>query len=122
MRAPRADTAVYLWRGAVDMRMSFDRLSALVSEQMGRAVIKGGLYLFFSRCRSRVKVLYWDADGYALWHKRLEAGKYRVERVDEYEEVSVIDMEDLLRGTEFSRIKLRKRAEIGSFNESVCGI
>ena len=97
------------------MRMSFDRLAALVSERVGRSVLSGGLYLFFSRCRSRVKILYWDVDGYALWHKRLEAGSYRVERVDEYEQISALDLEDLLRGTEFSRIKLRKEVEKGSY-------
>lgn len=116
MRGVSPDTAVFLWQGVVDMRMSFDRLSGLVSERMGRSVVSGGLYLFFSRCRSRVKLLYWDTDGYALWHKRLEAGKYRVARVDGHEEITAIDMEDLLRGTEFSRIKLRKDVEKGSFN------
>ena len=109
-------SAVYLWQGVVDMRMSFDRLAALVSEKLGRSVIGGGFYLFFSRCRSRVKILYWDRDGYALWHKRLEAGLYRVARVDEYEEVTGIDLERLLNGTEFSRIKLSKNAEKGSFS------
>jgi transposase len=118
MKAPHAETAVYLWRGSVDMRMSFDRLAALVSERIGRSVLSGGLYLFFSRCRSRVKILYWDVDGYALWHKRLEAGSYRVEKVDEYEQISALDMEDLLRGTEFSRIKFRKDVEKGSYISS----
>lgn len=116
MKGVDGETAVYLWQGAVDMRMSFDRLSALVSERLGRSVLSGGLFLFFSRCRSRVKLLYWDTDGYALWHKRLEAGKYRVAQLDEHEEISAIDMVDLLRGTEFSRIKFRRDVEKGSFN------
>lgn len=97
------------------MRMSFDRLTSLVSERIGRSVISGGMYLFFSRCRSRVKILYWDRDGYALWHKRLEAGAYRVARVDEHEQITAIDMEELLDGTDYSRIILRKKAEKGSF-------
>jgi transposase len=116
MKGVRADTAVYLWQGVVDMRMSFDRLSLLVTERMGKSVLSGGMYLFFSRCRSRVKILYWDSDGYALWHKRLEAGLYRVSRVEEHEEISALDMEEILRGTEFSRIKFRKDVEKGSFS------
>ena len=115
MKGADGETAVYLWQGAVDMRMSFDRLSALVSERLGRSVLSGGLFLFFSRCRSRVKLLYWDTDGYALWHKRLEAGKYRVAQVDEHQEITAIDMVDLLRGTDLSRIKLRRDVEKGSF-------
>ncbi len=116
MKGITPGATVYLWQGTVDMRMSFDRLAAFTSEKMGRSVIAGGLYIFLSRCRSRVKILYWDGDGYAVWHKRLEAGSYRVERVDEVEEITSIDIEELLRGMDFSRIKLRKKAEKGSFN------
>ena len=116
MRGITPGAIVYLWQGTVDMRMSFDRLAAFISEKMGRSVIAGGLYIFLSRCRSRVKILYWDGDGYAVWHKRLEAGSYRVERVDEIEEITAIDIEELLRGMDFLRMKLRKKAEKGSFN------
>jgi len=109
-------TPVYLWQGAVDMRMSFDRLSLLASERMNRSVISGGLYLFLSRCRRKIKILYWDGDGYAIWHKRLEAGTYRVSRIDNCEQITAIDMEELLRGTDLSRIIFRKNAEKGSFD------
>ena len=98
------------------MRCSFDRLSSLVAENIKRSVIAGGVYVFFSRCRRKVKILYWDQDGFAIWHKRLEVGSYRVERVESYDLVTAIDLEELLRGTDFSRIKLRKNAESGSFN------
>lgn len=115
MKGVTTDTTVYLWQGAVDMRMSFDRLSTLVEERIERTVYAGGLYIFFSRCRSRIKLLYWDGDGYAIWHKRLEAGKYRVIQLDAYEQITGIDLEDLLRGTDLCRIILRKKAEKGSF-------
>jgi len=109
---------VYLWQGACDMRCSFDRLSSLVTEHIKRSVISGGAYVFFSRCRTRVKILYWDRDGYAIWHKRLEAGSYKIARIESHDVVTAIDLEDLLRGTDFSRIKLRKKAENGSFNDA----
>lgn len=107
---------VYLWQGSCDMRCSFDRLSSLVLEHIKLSVISGGAYVFFSRCRRKVKILYWDQDGYVIWHKRLEAGSYKVAKLDEHEVVTAIDLEDLLRGTDFSRIILRKNAENGSFN------
>jgi len=105
-----------LWQGALDMRISFDRLNLIVAEKMQRRVMSGGVYVFFSRCRSRVKILYWDKDGYALWYKRLEAGSYKVEKRDGYEEVTAVDLEQLLSGIELSRINLQKSAEKGSFN------
>ena len=74
------ETPVYLWLGVTDMRAGFERLSAVVQKRMSRSVTSGGLYVFFSRCRRRIKILYWDNDGYALWYKRLEAGTFRVHK------------------------------------------
>lgn len=45
------------------------KLSALAQSSLSRSVTQGGLFVFLSRCRSRVKILYWDRDGYALWYK-----------------------------------------------------
>ncbi len=118
MKGISPDVSVYLWQGAMDMRKSFDALSSFVAEQLGRNVIREGVYVFFSRCRKRVKILYWDRDGYALWQKRLEAGSYRIERVDACEVVTSIDLESLLCGIDFSRIKLRKNAESGSYDSA----
>lgn len=118
MRAIDPSVAVYLWQGGMDMRVSFDRLSSFVTEQFGRSALAGGVYVFFSRCRSRVKILYWDSDGFAIWHKRLEAGRYKVLRVDQHEVISAIDLTHLLNGTELSRLKFRKEAENGSYHQA----
>ena len=115
MRSIEPGVAVYLWLGRSDMRMSFDRLSQLVREKLSRSVLEGGLYVFFSRKRERVKILYWDRDGYALWQKRLEAGAFRVESREGVEEISGVDLSELLSGVDLSRIKLRKSAESGLY-------
>lgn len=115
MRSIEPTMAVYLWLGRSDMRMSFDRLSQLVREKLSRSVLEGGLYVFFSRKRERVKILYWDRDGYALWQKRLEAGVFRVENREGVEEIIGVDLEELLSGVDFSRIKIRKNAESGLY-------
>lgn len=115
MRKIEAQVPVYLWLGRADMRMSFDRLSLLIREKLSRSVIEGGLYVFFSRRRERVKILYWDRDGYALWMKRLEAGVFRVENREGCEEITGVDLAELLAGVELSRIKLRKNVESGVF-------
>ena len=109
-------TRVYVWLGSVDMRCSFDRLSSFIESEFKRSVPEGGgLYVFFSKCKRRVKILYWDSDGLALWYKRLEAGVFRVKRIDtgveqqQKEELTGVDLGKLLSGIDLSRIKMQKR-------------
>jgi transposase len=68
--------SVFAFTEAVDMRKSFNTLSALVAEQMKREVLTGDLFLFVSNDRKRAKVLYFDGTGLCLLSKRLEKGKF----------------------------------------------
>jgi transposase len=67
---------VYAYAEPVDMRKSFDTLSALVEQQMKRGVLTGDLYLFVGKNRKRAKVLYFDGTGVCVFAKRLERGKF----------------------------------------------
>ncbi len=78
--------------------------------ESGKRIMNGGYYVFFSRTRDPGRIFYWDRDGYAMWTKRLEAGAFRVEKRDGIEEFSALDLEALLEGTDFSRIKFRNTA------------
>ena len=67
---------VFAYTEPVDMRKSFNTLSAVVEEQMKRPVLSGDLFLFVSQDRKRAKVLYFDGTGLCLLSKRLEKGKF----------------------------------------------
>ena len=110
-------TNVYLFTQATDMRKGFDRLAELVREELRRSALTGGLFVFVSRKRDRLKVLFWDRDGFALFYKRLEAGVFRVEERDDVEEITGVDLKLLLEGMDFSRIKLRKAVNNGVFTQ-----
>ena len=71
-------TKVHLATGPVDGRKGIDGLSALVRSQFGQDPLSGHMFVFFSRRADRVRVLYWDRDGYVLIQKRLELGRYRL--------------------------------------------
>ena len=110
------ELSVYIWTTACDMRCGFDRLAALVEERMCRQVVSGGVYVFFSRRRDRVKLLWWNRDGYAIYFKRLEAGTFKVGWQDGHEVVSGVDLKLLLSGMDLERIKFRKKAEKGLYS------
>jgi transposase len=67
---------VHVYAAPADMRKSFDSLSALVVQGLGRDVLSGDLFLFVSRTRTRAKVLYWDGTGLCVFAKRLERGRF----------------------------------------------
>lgn len=68
--------SVYAYAEPVDMRKSFNTLSALVEQQMKLGVLTGDLYLFVGKNRKRAKVLYFDGTGVCVFAKRLERGKF----------------------------------------------
>jgi len=63
---------VYVAREPADMRKSFDALSALVQGSLGLDPLSGHLFVFVNRRRDRIKILYWDRDGLAVWAKKQE--------------------------------------------------
>lgn len=58
------------------MRKSFEGLSALVDAAFPGKLLSGSLFLFLNRRRTLIKVLYWEGDGFAIWYKRLEQGRF----------------------------------------------
>ena len=69
---------IFLCTRPTDMRKSFDGLSGLVQECFGQDLLTGHLFLFVNRRRDRIKILYFDRDGLAIWYKRLEAGTFQM--------------------------------------------
>jgi transposase len=113
-----ASVRVYLCTVPCDMRRSFDGLQGMVASVMQLDALAGHLFVFSNRQRDRIKVLYWDHDGFAIWSKRLEEGTYampfgRGEGV--HCELSAQELSALLSGIDLSQAKRRKRYRRESF-------
>jgi transposase len=107
-----ASVRVYLCTSPCDMRRSFDGLHALVTGAMKLDAFAGHLFVFANRRKDRVKILYWDRDGFAVWAKRLEEGTYAIPFCEEDEarrEITAQELGALLSGIDLSTAKRRKR-------------
>jgi len=108
-----ASVRVYLCLTACDMRKSFDGLHTLVREHLELDAFTGHLFVFASRRRDRVKILYWDRDGFAVWSKRWEEGTYAApfaERAEERRrEITAQELGALLSGIDLNQAQRRKR-------------
>ena len=95
----------------VDGRKGIDGLSAMVRSRFAEDPLSGTMFVFFSRRADRVRVLYWDRDGYVLTTKRLEKGYFRVPWKSETGHVTVEAAELLLvlEGLDLSRAIRRPR-------------
>ena len=71
-----SDAPVYLHREAVDFRKQINGLSVIVQEGMAMDVFSESLFVFINRSRTRIKILYWQRNGFCLWMKRLEQDKF----------------------------------------------
>lgn len=103
---------IFLATHPADMRKSFDGLKHLVEEFLQDDPLSGHLFVFRNRRGDRLKILYWDRDGLAIWYKRLEAGTFRFPAAtDEGTSVEVrpSDLAMLLDGVDLASVRRHAR-------------
>ena len=107
-----ASTRIWLATAPADMRCGFDRLAELAQVVTSQNPMDGHLFLFRGRNGDRLKILYWDRDGYALWYKRLEEGVFKLPRIDgdaRSVELRASELAMLLDGIDLRSVKRVKR-------------
>jgi transposase len=101
---------VLLYTAPCDMRRGFDSLKLLAEQASGVDPLSGHLFVFCSRRADRLKILYWDRDGWALWAKRLERGTFPFPfGPDGPKQITAGELGALLEGIDWERAKRRKR-------------
>jgi transposase len=73
-----SDVRIFLCLTPIKMHYSFDSLMGFAQKVFDQDPLSGHLFLFFNHDRNRVKILFWDQDGFCIWYKRLEAGTFQL--------------------------------------------
>jgi transposase len=95
-------TRIYVAQEAVDFRKAINGLVALVVEQFSSSPNDGSVYVFYNRDANRVKCLFWDKNGFVLYHKRMERGRFKLrKRLDGSLIITSQQLDWLLAGLEF---------------------
>lgn len=97
---------VYVHRLPVDFRKSINGLVVIVQEAMGVSPFSPSLFVFGNQGRDKIKILYWDKNGFCLWYKRLEKDKFKWPRVgsDTVLPLSSEQFSWLLRGLDIAKL------------------
>jgi transposase len=102
---------IFLCMRPTDLRKSFDGLTGLVQECFGQDPLTGHLFLFVNRRGDRIKILYFDRDGLAIWYKRLEAGSFEMPSTADHDgvELQPAQLAMILSGIDLRSARQRKR-------------
>jgi transposase len=109
-----SSTTYYLYREATNMRCSFDSLSGLIQNHLGKSALTGDIFIFLNKRRNQIKLLLWEGDGFCLYHKRLEKGTFELPLCSDQPKALTITSEQLLlilKGISLKHIRKRKRYE-----------
>jgi transposase len=96
MLALSAGCRYYFYLGITDFRCGFDALSGFVRSELHRDPTLGDIFIFLNRKRSQIKLLYFEGDGFAMYHKRLETGTYEIHEAKQNENHLAMSSEELM--------------------------
>ena len=107
-----SDVRIFLCTTPTNMHCSFDSLMGRAQEIFEQDPCSGHLFLFLNRSRDRIKILFWDRDGFCIWYKRLERGTFQLLTTandDQGIELDYSQLVSLLGGLDLRTGRRRKR-------------
>lgn len=111
-----AEAAVYLHREPVDFRKQINGLTLIVQEEMALDSLQAALFVFTNRRADRIKILWWDKNGFCLWTKRLERDRFAwpVQHKSDVLKLSGEQLSWLLAGFDIFRFPPHQRLNYGA--------
>jgi transposase len=116
----KEDLKVFVYQEYIDLRAGFNKLSMVVRDKIGAKIVDGDLYLFLGKNRKRLKAICYDGTGLVLITKRMERGRFMSLEDLEEKEITVEELDWLLRGSivrrpKFGVLPLTKKDELPIF-------
>lgn len=106
---------VFVAVAPADLRKGYDGLAQLARERIHEDPLSGHLFVFANRKRDRIKILYWDRDGYAIWMKRLEKGTFRLpDPAADHVEWTAAELAAVLGGIDLKATRKRPRLALAT--------
>ena len=100
----------FLCSNTIDMRNGFDGLAGIVRNHLKNDPLSGDVFIFLNKTCTHIKLLYWDGDGFALFYKRLERGRYTLTPHNESSrQIKREELMMLLEGLSFKSMSQKKR-------------
>lgn len=101
-----AGCQIYLAMDPINMHASFDRLALLVEEIIQQSPLNGHLFVFRNRQKDKIKILWWDRNGFWIFYRRIEKGRFKIPKVtQDCIELSYEDLRLLLDGIDISKLQ-----------------
>jgi transposase len=97
--------SVWLYYEPIDMRKSIDGISIIVQESLGMNPMNSEVYVFYNKHGDKIKLLYWDRNGFCLWYKRLEKGRFKLPSSTEVYSMTVEQLRWMLDGLDIMKLK-----------------
>jgi transposase len=102
---------IYVSHEPVNMWKSFDGLAVLVQESIGKLPSMGDMFIFYNKKGSKVKILFWDGNGFVIYYKRFERSKFSIERFQDDDgniQLTIRDLRELLIGATMEHGQLKQ--------------
>lgn len=113
-----SNTRIFLCTQDTDMRKSFDSLRGIIRGAMHLDPLSGGLFLFKNRRGDRIKAVYWDSDGFAMWYKVLQRGTFQFPDLQNFSsaglEIDASTLRMILDGIDLSSIRRHQRYRVAA--------
>ncbi len=111
------NTSIYICDRPVDFRKSFNGLCGEVTNYLEQNPLNGHLFVFYNKNKDKIKLLFWDNDGYWIFYKCLEKGTFEMPKQMDSKnsiELSHQELMLILSGIELSSIRQRKRYKLSA--------